>query len=284
MSSELHWYDQIDFDPASQQPEMIRPGDKGEEVKAVQRRLRKHGHTLSVDGVFGNETEKAVRRFQRDVGLSPDGIVGPATEKALHSEAGSGKELRHKDVEKASEELDVSIAAVLAVTEVESRGAGFFNADKPAILFERHVFWDRLKEHGIDPHKHVAGNEDILNTSPGGYQGGIDEYERLRRAQAIHEQAALESASWGAFQIMGYHWEALGYDGVQAYVDAMRVSEGEHLMAFVAFVQADGVLLDALREQAWGAFAERYNGPNYKKNRYDVKLKSSFDHHQQLIG
>ncbi|WP_234943568.1 peptidoglycan-binding domain-containing protein [Priestia megaterium] len=36
-----------------------------------------------MDGVFDSNTEKAVRQFQKALGLVIDGIVGPATKKAL---------------------------------------------------------------------------------------------------------------------------------------------------------------------------------------------------------
>ena len=52
----------------------IRKGDRGERVKFVQRLLN-----LYPDGIFGNETDAAVRRFQQTNGLTADGIVGVGT-------------------------------------------------------------------------------------------------------------------------------------------------------------------------------------------------------------
>jgi N-acetylmuramoyl-L-alanine amidase len=52
----------------------IRKGDRGERVKFVQRLLN-----LYPDGIFGNETDAAVRRFQETNGLKADGIVGVGT-------------------------------------------------------------------------------------------------------------------------------------------------------------------------------------------------------------
>ena len=42
------------------------------------------------------------------------------------------------------------------------------------------------------------------------YEGGMGEYERLKKALAIHEKAAACSASWGLFQIMGFNYAACG--------------------------------------------------------------------------
>lgn len=52
----------------------IRKGDRGERVKFVQRLLN-----LYPDGIFGNETDATVRRFQQTNGLTADGIVGVGT-------------------------------------------------------------------------------------------------------------------------------------------------------------------------------------------------------------
>lgn len=56
----------------------------GDDVAALQRRLLDMGFDCGrVDGVFGSDTDAALREFQRNVGLRPDGTCGPATLKAL---------------------------------------------------------------------------------------------------------------------------------------------------------------------------------------------------------
>ena len=59
-------------------------GDTTANIKAVQTRLATLGYyTYKVDGIWGSRTKKAVKKFQRDYGLTADGIVGARTEKAL---------------------------------------------------------------------------------------------------------------------------------------------------------------------------------------------------------
>ena len=53
------------------------------EVQELQAELNRHGFSLEVDGLFGRDTESAVKRFQSEHGLSDDGIVGPITWAAL---------------------------------------------------------------------------------------------------------------------------------------------------------------------------------------------------------
>jgi peptidoglycan hydrolase-like protein with peptidoglycan-binding domain len=57
---------------------LLRMGDRGAAVRALQKRLR-----ISADGVFGRGTRRALKRFQRRRGLHADGIAGPATLRAL---------------------------------------------------------------------------------------------------------------------------------------------------------------------------------------------------------
>lgn len=62
---------------------ILRKGDKGEAVKELQTLLREQGFAVEVDGVFGRETEKAVKDFQAKHGLVTDGVVGAQTWEAL---------------------------------------------------------------------------------------------------------------------------------------------------------------------------------------------------------
>jgi peptidoglycan hydrolase-like protein with peptidoglycan-binding domain len=57
--------------------------DLNSDVQALQTALNQFGFGLAVDGVFGSQTEAAVRQFQLDHNLYVDGIVGPATWAAL---------------------------------------------------------------------------------------------------------------------------------------------------------------------------------------------------------
>jgi peptidoglycan hydrolase-like protein with peptidoglycan-binding domain len=57
----------------------VRQGDSGDAVRAAQTQWR----FLTHDGIFGPETDNAVRLFQESVGLEVDGVVGPKTWQAM---------------------------------------------------------------------------------------------------------------------------------------------------------------------------------------------------------
>lgn len=64
----------------------LKYNSEGADVIAAQQRLAHYGYySGAFDGIFGAGTENAVRRFQRNNGLSVDGKIGPATRKALFS-------------------------------------------------------------------------------------------------------------------------------------------------------------------------------------------------------
>lgn len=269
-------------------PATLRMPDRGHRVIALQGLLNRNGASprLIVDGHFGPATDAAVRAHQAKHRLVVDGIVGPRTWAAIH--AGSNpRALSQADLQAAADSLGADLAAVMAVNEVESRGEGFVPGSRgqPTILFERHIMARRLQANGIDPTPHIAAQPHIVNPQPGGYTSGAGEHVRLAAAQRIHLPSALESTSWGRFQIMGFHWQALGYHSAEAFAAAMSESEAQQLQAFVRFIQADKRLLDALRAQDWTSFARIYNGPAYDRgdddpsNDYDARLAAAYANH-----
>jgi len=174
-------------------------------------------------------------------------------------------------IAEAAKAIGCEVAAVKAVIAVESQG-GFFADTRPKILFERHVF---SKQTGG---RFDASHPDLSASKAGGYQGGAAEHDRLARAIKLDRAAALKSASWGAFQIMGYHGPSLGYADAEAFCQAMCRSEDDHLDAFVRFVTVNK-LNGALCRRDWTEFARRYNGPAFAKNQYDAKLAAAYAKH-----
>lgn len=59
-------------------------GSRGEEVRRIQKKLKELGfYKGSVDGIYGSATQKAVKAFQKNCGITADGIAGPKTLKFL---------------------------------------------------------------------------------------------------------------------------------------------------------------------------------------------------------
>ncbi len=62
---------------------LTKTGSRGNFVYLLQFLLSSYGYNIAMDGVFGRNTENAVRSFQTNNSLSADGIVGPNTWKYL---------------------------------------------------------------------------------------------------------------------------------------------------------------------------------------------------------
>ena len=266
----------------------LRHGDRSQAVLILQKNLNKHGANLTPDGDYGNATEAAVRAYQIKVGLVADGIAGNKTQTSL---AGGecAQLLRNNDLVVAAERLGVPLASIYAVNEVESKGKGFLDNGKPVILYERHIMYRQLatpKNAGDDPAELKRHADELATTSPGlvnpkagGYIGGTAEHQRLAMARLIDDTSALEASSWGAFQIMGFHWQRLGYASVQDFVAAMSAGESQQFDAFTRFIETDPVLHKALKARKWAEFAKLYNGPDYLRNLYDTKLQRAYERH-----
>ena len=67
--------------------DLLRKGDRGNDVKLLQHRLNLLGWQLTEDGIWGVQTDSAVRGYQYRAGLTVDGIVGAKTRAALIRDA-----------------------------------------------------------------------------------------------------------------------------------------------------------------------------------------------------
>ncbi|MFI3292481.1 MAG: N-acetylmuramidase family protein [Rikenellaceae bacterium] len=266
--------------------ETIRLGSTGDSVTKLQELLNKWGYATPINGIFDDDTNSAVCQMQDDRSLTVDGVVGSKTwtilqddfELTLHS-----LRIKEQDYVDVANFLDVDVAAVKAVKSVETGfSRGFVDVEKPVILFEGHIFWQQLEKNGLTPGDYVNGNEDILYSkwSRGHYVGGKGEYDRLNRAISIHRVAALASASWGLFQIMGFNYASCGCSGVEDFVGKMQKDEGTQLNIFAQFIKSNS-LDKHLRDLNWSEFARRYNGPSYAQNKYDTKLHDAYERYKK---
>lgn len=184
-------------------------------------------------------------------------------------------QLTEDDYKQAAAQLGCEVAAVKAVVEVESSGSGFLPNNLPKILFEGHIF--RGKTNG--QYDQTNPTISYLYSDPNRtnyYKGGEAEYSRLEEAISLDREAALESASWGLFQIMGFNYGACGFANVEDFVSAMKRSAGAQLSAFITYIKNQN-LAGYLRNHQWDKFASSYNGPDYASNNYDGKLKDAYE-------
>jgi len=159
------------------------------------------------------------------------------------------------------------------VAEVESGGRTGFDGDKrPKILFEIHLFRDNTKRRFDKSHPHLSAPY----SSPLRRQSyAKNQYQVIHEAFKLDADAAVKSASWGMFQVLGSNYKMCGWSNVRQFVYDMFESEGQHLRAFLGYCRGANITRH-LKTLNWAAFAAGYNGPSYKDNRYDTKMAQAY--------
>lgn len=225
--------------------------------------------------------------IQEWAGAKVDGIPGPATARAIIAKAGlatfdraafldryinlQAAALTRLDRDAAATRLNVTVKHIEMLRTVESNGKSFDNSGRPVILFEPHIFHRRTD--GLYSTTHFSYATRGEKPYPKLYD---DRWNQLADAAAYDEDAALESASWGLFQVMGFHWESLGYDSVQDFTNRMVIGEVHHLEAMIRYIEING-LANELRAcstdpETCRPFARGYNGKGYESNNYHIKM------------
>jgi hypothetical protein len=185
--------------------------------------------------------------------------------------AGPGKPLTQKALDEAGDIVGIANAAMWAVIQVESAGAGYDPDRRPKILFERHKF------SGATGGRFDATHPGISNPARGGYgAAGAHQYDRLAEALALDRKAALESASWGLGQVLGSNFEVAGFADAEEMVAKMVLSERHQLLGMFNFIRGNN-LGRHLQHKDWTRFALGYNGSGAVENGYPRKLEAAFN-------
>lgn len=177
----------------------------------------------------------------------------------------------------AATEFGIEPAALLAVAEIESGGKAYVRIGarrEPLIRFEGHYFDRRL----VGEKRSFARRAGLSSPAAGAIanpSGQAARWRLLDRAIDIDRKAALESVSWGLGQVMGARWAWLGFGSVEQLVAEVRSDVGGQARLMARYIAKAG-LSDALAARDWVRFARGYNGPGYRKNRYDRKLATAY--------
>lgn len=261
---------------------------------------------LPTDGVCGATTRSAIKAFQANqVHIAhPDGLItsNSLTLQTLNAMSHHRLRARHipiilrstapvsdDDVDptlpvatagsvinaekftQMAQKIGCEVAAIKAVAMTETLSCPFDSQGRPVILFERHLF------HQLTYGRFDTTHPDISDKMRGGYgkKGSSYQYKRLEDALKCDRQAALQSASWGAFQLMGKNFKIAGCSSVEDFVQNMADMNKQADM-FVNFICNQSPLRASIVSKHWTRFARLYNGPDYAFNDYDGKLHKNY--------
>lgn len=165
-------------------------------------------------------------------------------------------------------ELGCDIPAIRAVAEVESGG----RTNLKVFLFEPHWF-SRLTSRRWDAtHPDVSYPRWDRKKYPKTLKAKMAQFGE---ACVLDSQKAYESCSWGLFQIMGYHYLVCDYESAMQMALALQNTIDANVVAFgkvIRYMKLD----DELRNHQWDLFARKYNGPEYFRNHYDLKIERAY--------
>jgi len=192
---------------------------------------------------------------------------------------GAATPLSDADLDQAANDLGCERAVVDAVCDAESAGGGFLPDGRPKILYEAHIFgrltghrWDRTHPNVSAP----AWDRSLYGA------GGAHQYDRLAEAIDLDRASALQSASWGRFQVLGMNFAMAEFANVEDFVTAMCAAEAAHLRAFLGYCRKCG-LVGALRNRDWASFARGYNGSG-QVDHYAAVLAAAYARHRAQPG
>lgn len=185
--------------------------------------------------------------------------------------------LTEADFKLVAEELNVEVAAIKAVVEIEAGKAmkGFWAPGIPVINFDNTMY---QKYKSKAPNKSGAKGEKV----PEGLKGyALKEWKELINARKSNAQGANLGTFWGMFQIGGFNYKLCGCESVDEFVKRMAYSELEQLQLFAIFITNTG-MTESLRKKDWKAFARKYNGPSYAKRGYHTKMAKAYERYKKL--
>lgn len=182
--------------------------------------------------------------------------------------------LTDDDFRKVAAELDVEVAAIKAVVEIEAGKThqGFSAPGKPLVNFDLSMFRSLASRRGISLGKYTSQYPDVFK---GTRRNQADVFNRLESAMAIDSALAVEATFWGMFQIGGFNWQRCGTESIDDFVRLMSRSERDQLELFGKFITSTD-LLKHLRSKNWAAFARGYNGPAYARRGYHTRLANAY--------
>lgn len=238
----------------------------------------------------GKELQRFINQQKRSPLLVEDGVIGPISIAGVYQTFVNKQAvgITGAQIDEVAKSLgEKNSTRIRAIAEVESNGSGWSNNGMLKILYERHYF-HRLT-------KGRAGNTWFSNAKAGDYtldadnDGINDSWEKLAAACRVDALAAFQSVSLTQFQIMGAHYEKLGYSRPWEMMLAATDSELVHYQLMAKWINLDSNGRSGLKAMSndpnsCRAFARFWNGPAYATNNYHAKLAAAVNKHSRVYG
>lgn len=180
-------------------------------------------------------------------------------------------------VDRFCKDNNIEVPVMLAVVHIESAGKSSAIVEgqkRPLIRWEGHYFFSRLKGDKRDEAVRLG----LASPKAGAVKNPKSQAARWKlfeRAAAIDRAAAIESMSYGVGQVMGAHWEWLGYNSAADFFQRVSTGTKGQCDAMFRFIEKSD-LIDELQRKDFRAFARGYNGPAYAKHGYHTAMAKAY--------
>jgi len=179
--------------PAAPELAEVSPNNKkgsvGPEVQTIQMRLQSWGFDVAVNSSFDVRTDKAVKQFQREMGLPESGVVDAATLTVMAREPGAGLASAHRLAGAASNTLALAADEEAKANTREKEAAG----KEPVGYCAKHVRL-ALEQCGLGPGGGASAHE---------YGAALSERDNMVEIEGL-SVAELEQLPPGAIIVYGH--------------------------------------------------------------------------------
>jgi hypothetical protein len=175
------------------------------------------------------------------------------------------EKITKQQIKQLAESNGYEYASIQALINVESSGKGF-DETTGKILIQFEPAWYRKYE-PFTPSGAWSVNK---------VERQAAEWKAFNNAYAYHPIAAMMSTSIGMMQVMGFNYKACGFADVGEMWDYAKVSEANQVEIAIRFIKSKKELDHALVLKNWPNVALYYNGENFWKHKYHIKLRDEY--------
>lgn len=172
--------------------------------------------------------------------------------------------------------IGIEPEALRAFIDVESSGQGFDPATGKIIIQFEPVWFRRHEPYA------PSGTWSVNKV-----ERQAKEWAAFNNAYSISPEGAMKSTSIGMGQVMGFHYQRLGYKSAGDMWDDAKKGEERQIHQMAEFINTDRKLWTAIRTKDWHTVALRYNGAKYKelaikwgRTPYNISMAEAYARHQ----
>ncbi|MBL8599243.1 MAG: DUF3380 domain-containing protein [Devosia sp.] len=182
----------------------------------------------------------------------------------------------------AGEKLGIPKGNLPAIIHVESGGKVFEqfpDGPRPLILYEAHLFARKLTGHALEEaiRLGLATKSQKQNRYPkkqADRWAQVGAAAELCQRYGLSDVKAFESVSYGVGQVLGEHWENLGFKNFQEFYDLMMSGAEGQIAIMIRYCDVND-LIDELQDGRWESFFRGYNGPAWRSQGYGEKIAAA---------